>query len=56
MKHHTIDQCAHTFDITHRQCRACNGQNKACRCYETRPQMKARLAEKEKSNGRTEHL
>ena len=51
--YHTIDQCAHTFDITHTQCRACAGQDKTCRCYETRAQMRERLAGKERSNGRT---
>jgi len=32
MKHET--RCIHTFEINYRRCKACNGQNKECRCYE----------------------
>lgn len=27
-------RCKHTFEIQFKACRACDGQRKACRCYE----------------------
>ena len=33
-------QCAHTFEITRRQCVACSGQDTACADYRPAPQRK----------------
>lgn len=34
MLHET--QCVHVFEINFKRCKVCDGQNKACRCYEPR--------------------
>ena len=52
MAHNVPGQCAHVFEIKYRQCRACDGKDETCRCYETKEKQEERMA----CNERGKHL
>lgn len=33
MEHYVFGQCVYTFRINFVKCKACDGQNRGCRCY-----------------------
>lgn len=33
MTHYVFGQCVYTFRINFAKCKACDGQNRGCRCY-----------------------
>lgn len=33
MMHYVFGQCVYTFRINFAKCKACDGQNRGCRCY-----------------------